>query len=228
MFYSTSALLVLALASSVQATVSVTAPVAATSLTGGQPSSITWQDNNVAPSLKDFGPAKISIYTGNAQQQTLLQDITDSLDVSTTNTLPFTPDPTIGPDSSQYFIRFESLSLKDATNPQFPALAFSAKFTLGGMSGQFSPEVQAQIDGQSTAPLAGGASTPAGAATSAPTVATTTAIVTTTRQSVTATKSGALPSKSAAGKNAAVNLSAGGSKIWVAALAAISFGALLL
>jgi len=148
------ALVVFAFASAAFATVFVTAPVASTSYAAGQQAVVQWQDSGSAPSLSDFGPAKISIYAGNAQQQTLLQSLNTNVDVSQVSSINFSPDPTIGPDSSEYFIRFESLSLKDATQPQFPALAFSAKFTLTGMTGTFSAAVQSQISGQSTAPLA--------------------------------------------------------------------------
>ncbi|PPR07827.1 hypothetical protein CVT24_003104, partial [Panaeolus cyanescens] len=102
---------------------------------------------------------------------TSLQTINASIDVSTESQLTFTVDPSIGPDSGEYFIRFESLNLKDADAPQFPALAFSAKFTLNQMTGTFSDAVKAQIAGQSTAPLAGAtassASRPATTAASA-------------------------------------------------------------
>ncbi|KDR77297.1 hypothetical protein GALMADRAFT_267450 [Galerina marginata CBS 339.88] len=161
------ALVVFAFASAAMATVFVTAPVASTSYAAGQKSTIQWQDSGAAPSLADFGPAKISIYAGNAQQQTLLQTLDANTDVSKVSSLDFTPDPTIGPNSSEYFIRFESLSLKDSAQPQFPALAFSAKFTLTGMTGVFSAAVLSQISGQSTAPLAS-QSAPAGVSTPAP------------------------------------------------------------
>jgi hypothetical protein len=49
----------------------VTAPVASTTYSGGKPAVVTWQDSGSAPTLKDFGPSKISIYVGNAQQQVL-------------------------------------------------------------------------------------------------------------------------------------------------------------
>ncbi len=73
------------------------------------------------------------------------------------------------------FIRFESISLKDATQTQYPALAFSAKFAyvlsrslhleavtpdrdplhrMTSMTGVFTAEILSQIAGQSTAPLA--------------------------------------------------------------------------
>ncbi|KJA17829.1 hypothetical protein HYPSUDRAFT_46016 [Hypholoma sublateritium FD-334 SS-4] len=147
-------LVVLATVSTAFANVYVTSPVATSTFAAGQQSTITWQDDGNSPSLSSFGPSKISIYAGNAQQQTILQSLSNSTDVSQVSQLPFTPDPTIGPNSAQYFIRFESLSLADATQPQFPALAFSARFTLSGMTGTFSAAVQSQINGQSTAPLA--------------------------------------------------------------------------
>jgi hypothetical protein len=163
------ALIALAFASTAFATVFVTEPVASTTYTAGQSAIVQWQDDGNTPTLAAFGPAKISIYAGNAQQQTSLQLLNGSVDVSQVSSITFTPDPTVGPDSSEYFIRFESLSLKDATQPQFPALAFSAKFTLAGMTGTFSAAVQSQINGQTTAPLA----TPAGTGVAVSTPATT-------------------------------------------------------
>jgi len=156
MFASTFFVLALAaFAPSALATVYTTAPIGTTSWPAGQQATISWKDDGTTPSLQSFGPSKVSIYVGNAQQQTMLQSITNSVDVSTTSSIVFTPDGTVGPNGADYFIRFESLSLKDATSPQYPALAFSAKFALTGMSGTFNSSVQAEINGQSTAPLAG-------------------------------------------------------------------------
>jgi len=146
------ALLISSLVSVAYATVYVTAPVASTTYTAGQSAVVNWQESGTAPLLKDFGLAKISIFVGNAQQQTPLQELSSGLDVSTAMTLSFTPDPKIGPNGNEYFIRFESAKLKDSAG--FPVEAFSAKFTLTGMSGAFNSSVQAEIDGQSTAPLA--------------------------------------------------------------------------
>jgi hypothetical protein len=148
----------LSLVAAASANVYVTSPVAGTVFTAGQNSTITWKDDGMSPPLQSFGPAKVSIYIGNAQQQTSLQLIVSSVDVSTTSSIIFIPDGTIGPSGSDYFIRFESLSLKDATNSQYPAEAFSAKFTLNGATGQFTPQEQSEIDGQSTAPLGGSTS----------------------------------------------------------------------
>jgi len=156
MFSST--FVVLALSASAFANIFTTSPVASTTFTGGQATNITWQDDGTSPNLSALGPCSISIYAGNSQQQTSLQTISPSTDVSQSSSISFTPDATIGPNANEYFIRFQSLGLMDATSPQYPALAFSAKFTMAGMTGTFSAAVQSQIDGQSTAPIGGSTS----------------------------------------------------------------------
>ncbi|KIK40809.1 hypothetical protein CY34DRAFT_107583 [Suillus luteus UH-Slu-Lm8-n1] len=124
------AVISLALAASALANVFITSPVASTTWTAGQQATVTWQDDGMTPNLTSFGASLVGIYTGNANQQTLLQIISSSVDVSTTSSVAFTPDGTIGPNSNEYFVRFTSINLKDATNSQFPAEAFSAKFSL--------------------------------------------------------------------------------------------------
>lgn len=163
------AAVVLALSASVFATLFTTAPVASTTWQAGQAQTVSWQESTdgAAPNLAAFGPSVISVYVGNAQQQTDLQTIGTSVDVSKNGSISFTPDPKIGPNGDFYFIRYQSISLKDATQPQFPALAFSAKFTLSGMTGTFSPAIQAQISGASTAPIGGPATQAPAASTSA-------------------------------------------------------------
>ncbi|KAG6848599.1 hypothetical protein H0H93_015583 [Arthromyces matolae] len=196
-------LALLALSSSALATVFITSPTASTTFTGGQQATINWQDDGTAPSLAQFGPAKVSIYVGNAQQQTSLQLIVASVDVSTTQSIQFTPDATIGPNGNQYFIRFESLSFKDPNNAQYPAEAFSAKFTMSGMTGTFSQAVIDQINGQSTAPLAGAT---AAASSTGAAAATTSASATTSKASsstASATKSSTSAAKTS---NAAIHM----------------------
>jgi len=151
-----------ALAPFAHATVFITNPIASSSLPAGKPVQITWQDDGKTPTLASFGPASIGLYAGNAQQQTLLQLIATDVDVSKVATQAWTPDATVGPNFDNYFIRFTSNSLKDASQSQFPAEAFSAKFTLTGMTGTFNSTVQAEISGSLTP--SGAAST--GAATS--------------------------------------------------------------
>jgi hypothetical protein len=203
-------LIALAFSASALANVFITFPVASTTLTGGQQANITWQDDGKSPSLQQFGPAKISIYVGNAQQQTSLQ-LAGQVDVSTASSLSFTPDPTIGPNGNEYFIRVESISLKDATNPQYPALAFSAKFTMAGMTGTFTPAEQSQIDGQSTAPI--------GTTTVPAPTASTTASLTTSKAASTASAS---VSKSAASATSTAKSTSGAAGLAVSGFAAVA------
>jgi len=179
-------LVALSLAASAFATVFVTAPIASTTCAASSNCTISWQDDGAAPSLAQFGASKVSIYVGNAQQQTMLQPITASVNVATTASILFSPDPTIGPNGNMYFIRFESLGTKDPNNAQYPALAFSAKFTLSGMTGTFNATIQAQINGQSTAPLVGHTAT---AVTTAAATAKATSSASTTSTAKTSTSS---------------------------------------
>jgi hypothetical protein len=43
----------------------------------------------------------VSIYTGNAQSQSLLQLIVGSVNVASTGTIIFTPNPQIGPNADE-------------------------------------------------------------------------------------------------------------------------------
>jgi hypothetical protein len=189
-------LVVLAVASAAFATVFVTAPIATTTYTAGQSAVVQWQDDGNAPTLAAFGPSMISIYVGNAQQQTSLQTLNASVDVSQVSSINFVPDASIGPDSSEYFIRFQSISLKDATQPQYPALAFSAKFTLTGMTGVFSPDVIAQIQGQSTAPLASLAPATSAASSSSSSIASPTTSNAAAKTTTAASSAAAKPTQS--------------------------------
>jgi len=224
----------LAFSTSAFAGVYVTSPIATTSFPAGQAATLSWEDDGTAPSLAQFGPSIISIYVGNALQQTSLQTIAPSVDVSTETSLQFTPDATIGPNGGEYFIRFESISLKDATSPQYPALAFSAKFTLSGMTGTFSGDVQSEIDGQSTAPLAAAASTSAAGATTAG--ATTASVTTTgtpssasktssgTSKSGSSTHSSASATTSAKNNGAVAAFATGPAKMWLGVLLGAAVG----
>lgn len=207
----TKSFIMLAFAAQAFATVFITSPTASSTFSGGKQATVSWQDDGNSPSLKDFGPAKVSIYVGNAQQQTSLQLISGSVDVSTTASIQFTPDPTIGPNSNQYFIRIESLSLKDAKQPQYPALAFSAKFNMDNMSGNFTDAENAQIAGQSTAPLASQSTTVAVSSGTAAATKPTSAAASTTAgassKAASASKSGA--SASATKSSGALGVKAG-------------------
>jgi len=158
MFSSLVVLSLAAIAPLAHATVFMTNPTASTNIPAGKPFSITWQDDGKAPNLTAFGPATVGLYVGSESVQDELQAI-GNVDVSQVNTISWTPDATAGPNYNSYFIRITSVSLKDPNQTQFNAEAFSAKFTLSGMTGTFNSTVQAVISG--SAASSGAASTPA-------------------------------------------------------------------
>ncbi|KIJ64776.1 hypothetical protein HYDPIDRAFT_175306 [Hydnomerulius pinastri MD-312] len=213
-----SAIVSIALAASALANVYITSPTASTTFTAGQQATISWEDNGQSPSLLQFGNATISIYVGNAIQQTPLQTISTNVNVSSTSSLVFTPQGTIGPNSNEYFIRVQSNSLMDPAQPQYPELAFSAKFTMAGMTGTFNSSVQAEINGQSTAPIGAPSSASASAPSSMSMVAKTTAAPTTTTSSTGSPS----PSANAAGRPGITGLAG-----FVGAAAALIGAALL-
>jgi len=176
-----------ALAPQAFAGVFITNPVATTNGQGGQSMTINWQDDGNAPTLANIGPCEIGLFAGNKQQQTELQPINPSIDVSKQTSQDFNIDASVGPNSDAYFIRITSLALKDTANPQFPYEAFSAKFSLSGMSGQFNASVQAQVNGVTTAAAAGSTSGSASSSTPAVSGASTAASgITTAKASTTA------------------------------------------
>ncbi|KAK0205297.1 hypothetical protein DFS33DRAFT_1428375 [Desarmillaria ectypa] len=198
------------LASSALADIYITNPVASTVITAGQSASIAWQDTTDSPSLSEFGASKFSVAVGNAISQTILQVIAENVDVSTTSTIEFTPDASVGGNSDQYFIRIESNSLKDASDARYPALGFSAKFTIQGMTGSFNASVQAEIDGQSTAPIG---STTAGATSTSAHASSTTA----SGKASSTIASGSISAKNAASttdSNGALSLDLGNVEMW--------------
>jgi len=150
------------------AAVSITEPVASTSWAAGVQQTIQWQDDGQTYNLTAFGLSEVGVWAGNQIQQTELQMIVASVDVSTTSSITFTPLATIGPDGDYYFIRFTSINMKQAANPMYPEEAFSAKFTLTGMTGTFNATVQAEVNAASSVGAPGAPSTGAPASPSAP------------------------------------------------------------
>jgi len=137
--------LAVSLASQVAATIYVTSPIATTTCTANTQCLISWNDDGQAPVLSTIGPCQIDLCTGGQVQQTCLQNVTPSLDVSQNAQVTFNPNPTIGPDSNEYFIKFTSLSYMDPTNPAYHYESYSAKFTLAGMTGTFNATIESEI-----------------------------------------------------------------------------------
>ncbi|KAH9848623.1 hypothetical protein C2E23DRAFT_738885 [Lenzites betulinus] len=82
--------------SSVQATLYVTQPRAASSCSGGKPCTVEWLDDGTAPFLSQIGPCSVGLYNG---AHVLVQQIAP-VDISAVHSLQFTPDPHAGPNSS--------------------------------------------------------------------------------------------------------------------------------
>lgn len=198
---------VLAAVSPAAAELSVTAPIAGTTCTGGQVCQVAWEDNHTGVTLAQQGNCTVALYTGNSQQQTFLQPIAfpTAINVATTAAIQFTVDPTIGPNGSMYFIRFSSTSLQNPNSTGNPYLSFSAKFTLAGMSGTFNSTVQGQLAALSS--TAGATAT--GATTTHATTSSSHTTTTSSTASHTSTTGGALPNAAGSALVAAGALFAG-------------------
>lgn len=214
--FASAAVLLLAAASPALGNLFMTSPVASTSWTAGQQATISWKDDGASPSLADLGPCKVSVYVGSQTQQTLIQEVVPSVDVSTTSSIVFTPDGSKGENGAFYFIRIESLSAKDAKNPQYPAQAFSSKYTMSGMTGSFDATVKAQIGD------AGSSSAAAGSSSASPTSSSAAA---SKPASSSHAPSSTASAKGAAGSNAAVALS-GSTAASLTGVAAVLFSML--
>jgi len=200
-------ILFFALVSSAFATVFITSPTASSTFTAGTTATISWEDNGNSPTTPSWGNATVGIWAGNANQQTELQSITTSVNVSSTTSIEFTPSASIGPNGMEYFIRIQSNTLKDPSNAGYPEMSFSALFTMAGMTGTFNASVSAEVAGESTAPIGG----PTASISTTQVAAVSTAGTATTKSS---TATGAAASSS----NGAISFVA--SNVWISALSA--------
>ncbi|KAJ3861436.1 hypothetical protein EV359DRAFT_47179 [Lentinula novae-zelandiae] len=80
----------------VQATLYVIQPSAGSTCSGGSPCTVQWLDDGTTPLNSNIGVTTCGLYTGDMQ---LVQTI-DPVDVSSTQSLVFTPLSDAGPDSS--------------------------------------------------------------------------------------------------------------------------------
>ncbi|KAF9515989.1 hypothetical protein BS47DRAFT_1327699 [Hydnum rufescens UP504] len=147
------------------AVIYITEPTASTVCSAGVPCNVRWNDDGQAPVLATIGACSVGLYVGSQQQQTFLQDISDNTLVANQSFVQWTPNASVGPNNSNYFVRFASLSYKDPNNPQYPYMSFSAKFTLNGMTGTFNSTVLSQISAAPSSTSASVSSTSAAATT---------------------------------------------------------------
>ncbi|GAA5866849.1 hypothetical protein JCM8547_003584 [Rhodosporidiobolus lusitaniae] len=168
-------------------------PVEASHYKAGDSFTVSWKDDGETPSWTAWGASSVGLYTGSATSQTLLTTLGTVNDPAADHELRITIDPSWGPNSSEYFMRVQSDAGTDSTGA--PLQAFSARFELSEMTGEWSAEVQAQLDGSAVVSSSGSATTTATAST------TTSGMATATRSPAAAT--GSASSASLAGANLA-------------------------
>ncbi|KIM54528.1 hypothetical protein SCLCIDRAFT_31046 [Scleroderma citrinum Foug A] len=108
-------LLASALFAPVQASIYVTEPVQGSVCHGGQACPVEWVDNGESPLLSAIGTCDVGLYTGG---YVLAQDL-GSVDVSSTSSFSFTPNPAAGPNGPYYLV---------FSNPSISYTGFSGSF----------------------------------------------------------------------------------------------------
>jgi hypothetical protein len=196
--FAAAALVAASIATQASATIFTTNPVASTTCTAGQPCTVSWNDDGTTPALGTIGACSIDLCTGGQQQQTCLQNISPSTAVSTVATVSFLPNANDGPDGAYYFIKYTALSYMDPTNPTFPFTAYSAKFTLAGMTGTFNSTIMNEISGAATVAAATTAAAGASNATPSFLAAATSKVVTVTSKASSAASATTTAKKSGA------------------------------
>ncbi|SCV67388.1 BQ2448_4999 [Microbotryum intermedium] len=147
-FLLSSAIVFSALASFAHAGLYIVDPVASSVCSGGKAFTIKWE-NHSAPSARSFGAVKVGLWTGLSTTQFLIQDLGTIQDPTRNPSLAVTIKPAVGPNSDEYFIRFDPISGKDAKGAALQS--FSSRFTLKAMTGKFSAAQQQAFKGVAAA-----------------------------------------------------------------------------
>ncbi|BGP15566.1 hypothetical protein JCM10213_001343 [Rhodosporidiobolus nylandii] len=158
------ALLTLFCAPATLARVYIYKPVESSNYQPGDSFTVSWRDDGNTPSWTAWGPSTVGLYTGSPTSQTLLADLGSVNDASETYETRIVIDGKWGGDSSDYFIRVQSESATSDNGD--PLQAFSARFTLSKMTGEFSDEVKAQLAGSAASSPASVTAAAAGASDS--------------------------------------------------------------
>ncbi|KAL9931683.1 hypothetical protein V8E36_009469 [Tilletia maclaganii] len=137
------ALALLAFSSSSNGEIVIHNPVASTHAEGGRPLDVEWIDDGKAPTLRSFGTISVYLCTGSQTVQYQLQQLATNVRASATSG-SWRIDPSVGPNSDKYFLRFQGSNLSSAGTPP---LGFSARFSLSKMTGTFNSTVQATNQG---------------------------------------------------------------------------------
>lgn len=137
-------------------------PCRSTNGSGGKNLDVEWKDDGSSPKASDWGNINIYLATGSHDVQYKLQTL-DTNVAYNKGTGSYKIDADSGPSGGFYFLRFEGTAGNGT-----PPMAFSARFSLNGMSGTFNSTVQAQLSSSGgTASAGGAAATVTSAASSA-------------------------------------------------------------
>jgi len=154
------------LASSVHAAVYCTQPVSSTSWEANTVQQVQWIDDGDKPAFDEIkGNIQVDLYTGTTTQQTFL--ITLAVVDPNDGTVNVLIEPSVGPDSDDYFLRFRPDGSDDLTND-----TYSARFSMTGMTGSWPDAVlAANSAADSSATAAASTSTEAAGGVAALTIA---------------------------------------------------------
>lgn len=112
---------------------------------GGRNLAVEWNDDGKAPSRRDWGRINIYLATGSRDVQYKLQTLATNVSYNLQDA-SYRIDSSVGPSGGYYFIRFEGTNASAAGTPP---MAFSARFNLDGMTGNFNSTIMAQLQGAS-------------------------------------------------------------------------------
>ncbi|KAG1740499.1 uncharacterized protein EDB91DRAFT_1132823 [Suillus paluster] len=163
----------------VQAAIYVTDPVQSTVCSGGQGCQVEWVDDGQSPLLDSIGECTVGLYNG---EMLLAQSLT-SVNVATTNSFSFTPNPSAGANGAYYLV---------FTSNGITYQGWSGTFTLNGMTGTTGGSSGSATSGTSTTVVTSTSVLSSGSPTSTITDTSTTATTLTTP-----TSSGTLTSSTA-------------------------------
>ncbi|SAM81111.1 uncharacterized protein UBRO_02748 [Ustilago bromivora] len=138
--------LALAAADAAVSTIVVTKPVASTNARAGRRLQVEWNDDDKAPTRRDWGRVNIYLATGSRNVQYKLQTLASNVSYNQDEG-SYNIDASVGPSGGYYFLRFEGTNTSAAGGS--PPMAFSARFNLNGMTGNFNSTIMSQLQGTS-------------------------------------------------------------------------------
>ncbi|PWY98467.1 hypothetical protein BCV70DRAFT_212821 [Testicularia cyperi] len=191
--------LAIAAAAPVMSTIVVTLPVASTTSAGGRSLEVEWEDDGKSPTASDWGRVNIYLATGSHDVQYKLQTLDTNVSY-TKNSGSYKINSNAGPNGGYYFIRFEGTQT-DATG--IPEMAFSARFTLSGMSGTFNSTIMSELSGSGGTTSSGGGASATGTTTTGMSRSTSTASASATTTAAKTTPVSSTSSSSTSGASQA-------------------------